>query len=147
MMLKRKEDWQQALNKTVEAARERPFLWGEHDCCIFTTSVVEAMTGVDLMQNLRGEYTTEEEAKEVLKIKCGKTLYRTLQKFFGQAISPAIAHRGDVMYRRDGDFPSVGICLGDVSVFVGANETSDGSKSADGLVSVKTLSCLKGFRV
>jgi hypothetical protein len=146
-MLKRNENWQQALNKTVEAARERPFSWGKHDCCLFAADCVEAMTGADPMEFIRGQYADEEGARDVLKTLGGKTLYRTLQKIFGQALSPAMAHRGDVVYRRDATFPSIGICLGDISVFVGANQTTGQNTYVDGLVLVKTLSCLKAFRV
>ncbi|MCK5041714.1 MAG: hypothetical protein KAR62_05445 [Sphingomonadales bacterium] len=146
-MMKRNENWQQALNETVEAARERPFSWGKHDCCLFAANCVEAMTGIDPMADMRGKYENEEGAREVLKTLGGKTLYRTMQKIFGQAIAPALAHRGDVVYRRDATFPSVGICLGDISVFVGGCETLNSNTYVDGLVSVETISCLKAFRV
>lgn len=146
-MIKRKENWQEYLNKAVEAAAVRPFSWGEHDCCIFSASCVEAMTGIDHMSNFHGLYNDEESAKNALKTIGAKTLYRTLQKIFGKSIHPALAHRGDVVYRRDSGIPAVGICLGDLSVFVGVNEAPDGSLVGEGLVTVQTLSCIKVFRV
>ena len=146
-MIKRKENWQECLNKTVEAARVRSFSWGEHDCCVFSASCVEAITGIDHMASFHGAYNDEESAKNTLKTKGAKTLFRTLQKFFGASVHPAFAQRGDLVYRREGGIPAVGVCLGEFSAFVGVNEATDGTIEADGLVMVKTVSCIKAFRV
>ena len=146
-MRTRYENWQQCLNKSVEAARERPFSWGEHDCCCFAATVVEAMTGEDPMADLRGTYADEQGAKLALKERANGTLYRTLQKRFGQPITPAWARRGDLVYANGAQGPSVGVCLGEQSAFVGIHQTQDGDVVGEGIVLTPTLQCLKAFRV
>ncbi len=44
---RRRPDWPARLRTIIEAARERPFSWGQHDCCLFASDAIEAMTGVD----------------------------------------------------------------------------------------------------
>jgi Domain of unknown function (DUF6950) len=149
--MKRKINWQQCLNDQVTAAIERPFLWGQHDCCTFSGDVVKAMTGIDPMAEYRGAYSDEEGARAALEDIGKGTLYRTLQSIFGGARHASTAGRGDLVYitRAEGSTmgPSVGICLGEKSAFVGINQSSDGKAVREGLVFLPTLSCRKTFKV
>jgi len=43
----RPPDWPERLLAALAAARDRPFRWGEHDCCLFAADLIEAVTGVD----------------------------------------------------------------------------------------------------
>lgn len=144
--MKRLDDWQLRLNDTVEAARERPFVWGKHDCCMFAASCVEAMTGENHMAHFIGTYNDEQTAKTALKNLGAGTLFRSLQKIFGKAYPPAMAQRGDIVYRRVNKMPSVGICMGLYSVFVGEINTN-GATVSEGLVMVPTLKQMKIFKV
>lgn len=40
--------------------------WGSDDCCTFACDVIEAEFGIDLMEPLRGKYSNEREAAEVM---------------------------------------------------------------------------------
>ncbi|HEY1844473.1 MAG TPA: hypothetical protein VGH05_06385, partial [Buttiauxella sp.] len=59
-------DWQRQLVNTLQAAKQRPFLWGEHDCALFAADCVKAMCGEDFASAYRGTYSTEIGAKKAL---------------------------------------------------------------------------------
>ena len=42
------------------------FAWGTNDCCLFVCDVILAMTGTDLGEDYRGEYSTAEEAAALI---------------------------------------------------------------------------------
>jgi|ERR1700675_387735 len=51
--MKRFPDWPTRLSAFFEERKERPFVWGEHDCALFAADAVLVMTGVDLAGTLR----------------------------------------------------------------------------------------------
>ncbi len=63
----RYRDWTTQLHHTIKAASERPFSWGEFDCCLFAADCCIAICGVDPAAEYRGRYTTEIGAKRVLR--------------------------------------------------------------------------------
>lgn len=63
----RYRDWTTRLQQTIKAASERPFSWGEFDCCTFAADCCVAICGVDPAADYRGRYTTELGAKRVLR--------------------------------------------------------------------------------
>ncbi|MGY4876515.1 DUF6950 family protein [Vreelandella aquamarina] len=63
----RYRDWTTRLHQTIKAASERPFSWGEFDCCTFAADCCVAICGVDPAAEYRGRYTTELGAKRVLR--------------------------------------------------------------------------------
>ncbi len=141
MKYKLKDDWPIALAKEVEAAVGRPFLWGEHDCCLFAAKCVEAMTGVDPMAEFRGIYNDQESAMAALQEKGAGTLYDTMKQKFGEPKPASQARRGDVVYGVFKNGPALGICLGAEAVFVGAEG------SAQGLVREPLENLAKAFEV
>ncbi|WP_144938329.1 DUF6950 family protein [Pseudomonas alabamensis] len=62
----RYRDWPKRLHETIEAASERPFSWGESDCCLFVSDCAKAICGTDPALSYRGRYTTETGAKRAL---------------------------------------------------------------------------------
>lgn len=65
---------QNRLSKITEYLREnknRPFKWGDFDCCLFACDIVTLQGGDDFAKDVRGHYKTEIGAK------------RTLTKCFG----------------------------------------------------------------
>lgn len=66
--------------ETIEAAVERPFEWGAHDCFIFSCDCAEAMTGVDLAEPFyRGKVKTRTQA------------YGRLKRYGGGGLQDAVA--------------------------------------------------------
>ncbi|APJ15152.1 hypothetical protein KAM344_17450 [Aeromonas caviae] len=89
----RRPDWQRQLITTIEAARVRPFVWGENDCCLFVADCCMAASGVDPAAVYRGRYTTAIGAQRVLNKEHG-SIAAVLDAHFPR-IEPALAQRGD----------------------------------------------------
>lgn len=90
----RNRDWTTQLAAVIKAATERPFSWGEFDCCLFAADCAVAVCGVDPAQAYRGRYKTEAGAKRLLKKNHG-SLEAAWDACF-QRVSPAFVQRGDV---------------------------------------------------
>jgi hypothetical protein len=94
----------------VEAARERRFRWGSHDCCTFAADCIEAVTGASLGEDVRGRYGTEAEATRLLG-EGGLAALAT--RHLGTPLaSPSLARRGDVALIRIRTWECLGIVLG-----------------------------------
>lgn len=115
---KRYADWAPRLNKYITAERDKPFVYGQSDCCTFAAGTVKAMTGVDLMEEFRGKYWDEESAnKALLEFGNGRgKLYRTLRMKLGRSVRGVYGRKGDVAFH-DG---SCGIVLGRYAIFTGS---------------------------
>jgi hypothetical protein len=74
-MLTRYQDWPIQLAAFIESAYDMPFVWGEHDCCLFACSGVQILTGTDPALNWRGKYNSRESAMFLARIKGYETLY------------------------------------------------------------------------
>jgi len=70
------------------------FAFGSHDCCMWACDVVLAVTGRDPVADLRGTYSTEEEA--VIVMEAGGGLEAMAEARFGPEIKPLAAAAGDV---------------------------------------------------
>ena len=136
--MKRIRNWPRHLVREIEAANERPFVWGEHDCCMFAANCVKAITGEDLMPEFRGEYSDAESAKTALKEIGSRTLYNTVRSKLGNQKRP---RPGDVVYYVFPTGPALGICAGQDCYFVG----QEGDRQ--GLVTFPTIEMKRGFRV
>ncbi|WGL97226.1 hypothetical protein QE177_08265 [Arsenophonus sp. aPb] len=96
----RHPNWVIRLPHTLRAAMSRPFLWGEHDCCLFAADCVIAVCDFDPCSTIRGRYNTKAGALRVLKSEFG-TLEDALNRFFTVA-QDARPRRGDIVMF-DGD--------------------------------------------
>ena len=54
----RLKDWEQRLSRLILDSLERPFEWGQHDCALWISNAVLAMTGSDPAEHYRGTYST-----------------------------------------------------------------------------------------
>ena len=98
----RYRDWTTRLHDTIKAATERPFSWGEFDCCLFAADCSKAICGVDPAEKYRGKYKTETGAKRALA-KTHGSLEAAWDAYF-ERVNPGFIQRGDVvMYERNGD--------------------------------------------
>lgn len=117
----RLSDWEARLGAYLEAVRERPHVYGEHDCALHGASVVEALTGVDHGAPFRGRYSTELGAARALRtIGAG-----SLEATFDQHLAPvpvAFAGRGDLVMTAS----AIGVCIGGDALFVGQDGDQPG---------------------
>ncbi len=110
------DQWESRLVDAIEAARHKPFEWGQHDCCLFAADVVAAITGTDYATDLRGTYDTRQEARAILKGYGGVEAY--VEQYF-EPTPLTMVKRGDlVLYCQAEAIESLGICLGKDSAFV-----------------------------
>jgi len=97
----RYRDWTTRLSEVIKAALERPFSWGEFDCCLFAADCALAVCGTDPAQAYRGTYKTEAGAKRALKKNHG-SLEAAWDACFTR-VAPAFIQRGDIaMYEAPG---------------------------------------------
>jgi len=78
----------------IRPEKRRPFLWGEHDCCLFAADCAKAMCGEDFGAGFRGAYNSETGAKKIL-LRSGGSLEKVLARFLDE-VNPALAQRGDI---------------------------------------------------
>ena len=60
-------DWQGRLEAYLSAVARTPWRPGTQDCVIFAVGWRQAVTGIDLMEDFRGAYTTLEQGFELLR--------------------------------------------------------------------------------
>ena len=132
-------DWLDSTTRYLEACRDKPFAWGEHDCCLFAADVAKRSTGIDYAQNFRGHYTTERGALRALRRYGEGNLPDTITQYLGDAVPPLLLRRGDVaLMKVDGLIGyAVGVCWVGGLVYVGQR----------GLVSMPLNYAVSGWRV
>ena len=105
-------DKYQMLTAYLKERADRPFEWGVNDCCIFAADWVRLVTGRDPAQALRGEYSDETGASQL--IERGGGVARMVTEALGLALpTVATAQRGDVVLFESGNGPALGICVGE----------------------------------
>ncbi len=113
-------DWPVRLDRFLRQRRERPFAWGDHDCCLFALDWIETATGVRLAE-VRGLYRDAEGAAALLRARWGTgdlTALATLM--LGPPLaSPLLTGRGDLLAFRHGGNVWLGLCAGPVGVAPG----------------------------
>ena len=103
-------DWHNRLIAVIRAAEERPFLWGEHDCCLFAADCAEAMTGDNFADGWRGTYDSETGAKKAL-LRGGGSLETVLAKYLDE-VPVKMAQRGDIAVVDNADTRCAGVIYG-----------------------------------
>ena len=115
--MRRVRDWRSRLTTYLESHLDTEFKIGDADCCTFASGAVMVMTGVDPMKPFRGVYKTSQEATAALKKLGANTLKSTMISIFGKPVRTPRA--GDIAYRWGDDGPTLGVCTGAHSVFLG----------------------------
>jgi len=122
----RLEGWEIRLDRYLRESAEKPFAWGEHDCCLFVCNAIREMTGKDPAAEFRGRYKTRAGAYALLRRQTGPSgdgCVQPTQKFdFVEAITVIceicgfppvpvpLAQRGDVVIFADSEgTPALGI--------------------------------------
>lgn len=103
-------DWHNRLIAVIRAAEKRPFLWGEHDCCLFAADCAEAMTGDNFADCWRGTYDSETGAKKAL-LRGGGSLEKVLAKYLDE-VPVKMAQRGDIAVVENAGTRCAGVIYG-----------------------------------
>lgn len=108
--------WERRLAELELAARGRSFAWGMHDCCTWAAECVHAVTGQDVLADLRGRWRTEPEAAAVLRELGG--LRQAVTQRVGTEPLPTVllAQRGDLVLLALGNTQALGVCMGAFAV-------------------------------
>lgn len=115
----------QLLVEYLDANAQKPFQWGQHDCCLFASGWAERVTGTDVATELglRGTYSTLHGALNVLSNYSGSVVG---VMDAAKAIIPLTevkrnySKRGDVLTYTDPEtnFTALGINAGHAAAFV-----------------------------
>lgn len=105
--------WEDRLFRVLEAARQRPYELGKHDCFRLACEVVQALTGADVWTPWAGSYSSKREALRQIAHFAGD-FTAAASKFFGSLprLMPH-ARRGDICEFVDADGEQhLGVALG-----------------------------------
>lgn len=108
----RLECWESRLAAVIEAARGRPFRWGENDCFRLACASVHALTGVDHWPAFAGRYHTQRQALRILAAS-GSFEGFVSEVFGAELVAPRLARMGDLMLVPQGPrMPALAVCVG-----------------------------------
>lgn len=91
-----------------------PFSWGRNDCAAFSADGIQAITGTDVMAELRG-YSTEAEAMQRIADVTGGTsledavVWIAAKHGFAERTHILMAQRGDLVLYRNADILACGL--------------------------------------
>jgi hypothetical protein len=115
-VIERRQDWPTVLAQMVYNARCEPFVWGTHDCALWSADVIQAISlnNVDLAASYRGRYSTAAGAAAVIAAATGGgdledllVMVATQNNF--TEVAPTQAQRGDLVLATTADGPAAGI--------------------------------------
>ena len=92
------ENWPIRLDEFIETNRHRKFERGHFDCALFAGLAIEAMTGVELVQDYVGQYKSKRAGFDLLKDRGLDNLSDVAVKHLGEPLTNVnFAGRGDVV--------------------------------------------------
>lgn len=106
----RVHDWQLRFAALVQARQAAPFVWGQHDCCLWAADVVQALTGIDPAAALRGQYANERSAQRLVRQLGG--LAAIASAALGQPTKASFATVGDVLLVSHAGRTTLAVCNG-----------------------------------
>lgn len=116
MSMPKLPDWQERLTRVVSDAHGSCFAWGRLDCCLWAAACVEAQTGVDHADGIRGTYSDVRGAARIVKAMGG---LRGIGAQLGDAVPSLTARHGDIgLVRASNSKPVLGLCAGPVWLIV-----------------------------
>lgn len=83
--MNRVQNWESLFFARIMAVSNTPFSWGIHDCVTCAASLVQVITGQDLIADFRGRYRTEKGALNALK----KAGFESLEQAVTSKLTPA----------------------------------------------------------
>lgn len=131
----RLQGWDVALAGIIKDRRDTPFVWGQHDCCLFAADCALAITGIDFAADFRGRYDSSAGAARLIAERGG--FAQMITGLLGDEIPLNFASRGDVVMIDHNGRPALAVCMGAYLVAAGH----------DGLVRVSTADGVAAWRV
>ncbi len=95
MVRRRAEQWPLQLSRFLRERNTVPFEYGVNDCLIFVADVVKLLTGFDPAEDLRGTYSTLQEADEIVKANGGMSEFMSSRLGVPGTRNLLTASRGD----------------------------------------------------
>jgi hypothetical protein len=100
-------DWQSRLSDYLVRTANRPFQYGVLDCGLFVAGAIEAMTGVDVADGMRGKYSSRKTAFAAIRSLCGRASMTGIADYLAERHGIeetllAFAQRGDVVQLHSG---------------------------------------------
>lgn len=102
--------WQSALAALIARRMEVPFEWGKHDCALWAADAVQAVTGDDPANDLRGTYSTPTQAADIMRSSGGLTSLADSK--LGPRIKPTFAQSGDIVLCVVNGREALAVCTG-----------------------------------
>jgi hypothetical protein len=139
MTSKRKNNWPAALALFVEEKQNQPFDWRTNNCGFFACDWIAILVGIDPAAEYRDKIDSALSAQRVLDAAGGVEAIATdaAMRWGWPPVPVSMARRGDVVsYEGDGGH-SLGVCLGELSVFT----------HKEGLAFRPTLTGRKAWRI
>lgn len=106
----RRHDWSSQLYFQIDSHKDRSFIWGDNDCCLFVARVVDAMSDTNHEMTLRDKYQDEQTALEYISLSGG--IADAVDTFIGSHKSEGRPMRGDVVLFNGENGETLGICVG-----------------------------------
>ena len=136
--MKKKEDWEKHLNNFVQSNFDKPFVWGQWDCCLFSDACIKAMTGQSLIPK-ELHWVDKESALETIR-DYGITLINSIRKACEQKnlekIHPSFLQKGDLVIIQQ---ETQGCGIYDGSKTIGP--------STDGISAISGNRIIEGWRI
>ncbi len=105
----RRTDWLARMWEEIDSARNRPFSWESHNCCVFAAKVVDAMCNTTYADALVVNFWSEETAAAYLASMGG--MEAAVTSFLGDPKEGAPV-RGDVAMISYRGEDVLGVCVG-----------------------------------
>lgn len=121
--MSRHPQWERRLTALVQRKMRSPYVWGSHDCLIWSADVAKAITGKDHARGHRSKYRSHASAYVYLKRKFGVDSAEALLDNLFDEKPASFAHRGDLVLADDG-IPAV--CMGAFALSVGSEGNHEG---------------------
>jgi formylmethanofuran dehydrogenase subunit D len=128
-------NWERELFALIDANRDTPFQWGEHDCIAWGAACVTAITGKAPVNN-KLKRKDEKQAARLLK-KIGGVSAAVTMELGDPMVNKLMARRGDIVVLSNGERECVGVCVGDSAACV----------DYDGMVFIPMTKAVSAWRV
>lgn len=94
--LRKIQGWEKQLAYTIEAYKDKGFLWGKTDCIIFIADCLLAITQEDVLYDARDMYSSEDEGYQLRKQEWEDRFEYLWESRTSKVDNPLLAQRGDI---------------------------------------------------